>query len=68
MADTYTSSSEQSAFDAWSKLFESTMKNYTAQETTAKQTHESKNDPWINLIDRLWKSNPYSKLLPIDPA
>ncbi len=68
MADTYTSSSEQSAFDAWSKLFESTMKNYTAQETTAKQTHESKNDPWVNLIDQLWKSNPYSKLLPIDPA
>src|SRR5258706_12675044 len=68
MADTYTSSSEQSAFDAWSKLFESTMKNYTAQETTAKQTHESKNDPWVNLIDQLWTSNPYSKLLPMDPG
>src|SRR5258708_8605951 len=68
MADTYTSSSEQSAFDAWSKLFESTMKKYRAQETSDKQTNESKHDPWVNLIDQLWKSNPYSKLLPIDRA
>ncbi|HJT57375.1 MAG TPA: class I poly(R)-hydroxyalkanoic acid synthase [Ktedonobacteraceae bacterium] len=68
MADTYTSSSQPGAFHDWSKLFESTMKHYTEQETTAQQTRESKDDPWINLIDQLWKSNPYSRLLPIDPA
>ena len=68
MADTYTSSSEQSAFDGWSKLFESTMKSYTAQETNSRQAQKSQDDPWIVLIDQLWKSNPYSKLLPMDPA
>jgi len=68
MADTYISSSEQNAFDAWSKLFESTMKSYGTHETTAKQAQESKADPWIQLIDQLWKSNPYSKLLPMNPA
>jgi polyhydroxyalkanoate synthase len=68
MADTYTSFSEQNAFDGWSKLFESTMKSYTAQESNPSQGQESKHDPWIVLIDQLWKSNPYSKLLPMDPG
>ena len=68
MADIYTSSSEQSAFDGWSKLFESTMKSYTAQESNPSQGQESKRDPWIVLIDQLWKLNPYSKLLPMDPG
>ncbi|HEX6481938.1 MAG TPA: class I poly(R)-hydroxyalkanoic acid synthase [Ktedonobacteraceae bacterium] len=68
MADIYTSSSEQSAFDGWSKLFESTMKSYTAQESNPSQGQESKRDPWIILIDQLWKLNPYSKLLPMDPG
>src|SRR5579885_605940 len=68
MADTYTSPSEPGAVEAWSKRFESTMKPYTDQETSAKQTADGKDDPWVNFIDQLWKSNPYSKLLPIDPA
>src|SRR5579864_7080499 len=25
-------------------------------------------DPWLSLIDQLWKANPYSKLIPVDPA
>lgn len=68
MADTYLSSSGQNAFDAWSRLFESTMKNHGTSETSAKQAQENKDDPWIQLIDQIWKSNPYSKLLPMDPA
>src|SRR5579885_1221302 len=68
MADTYTSPSEPGAFEAWSKLFESTMKPYTDQETTVKQAADGKDDPWANFIDQLWKANPYSKLLPIDPG
>jgi polyhydroxyalkanoate synthase subunit PhaC len=68
MADTYIPSSGQNAFDAWSRLFESTMKNYGTSETSAKPAPESKDDSWLQLIDQLWKSNPYSKLLPIDPA
>jgi polyhydroxyalkanoate synthase subunit PhaC len=68
MADIYTSTSEQNAFNGWSKLFESTMKSYTAQESNPRQGQESKDDPWIALIDQLWTSNPYSKLLPMDPG
>src|SRR5947209_4918050 len=34
----------------------------TAQERSAGE------DPWVVLIDQLWKANPYSKLLPIDPG
>ncbi|TME61948.1 MAG: class I poly(R)-hydroxyalkanoic acid synthase [Chloroflexi bacterium] len=34
----------------------------------AGQAGEGEKDPWIALIDQLWQANPYSKLLPIDPA
>jgi len=32
------------------------------------QVGEGEKDPWIALIDQLWQANPYSNLLPIDPA
>ncbi|OLB36378.1 MAG: class I poly(R)-hydroxyalkanoic acid synthase [Ktedonobacter sp. 13_2_20CM_2_56_8] len=32
------------------------------------QAGEGEKDPWIALIDQLWQANPYSNLLPIDPA
>jgi polyhydroxyalkanoate synthase subunit PhaC len=61
-------STGQSPIDAWSKLIESTMKINPALQMTAEQTREGGKDPWITLIDQLWQANPYSKLLPIDPA
>jgi len=44
------------------------MKINPALQMTAEQTREGGKDPWMTLIDQLWQANPYSKLLPIDPA
>jgi polyhydroxyalkanoate synthase len=65
MADTV--SGEQNPFEAWSKLIESTMKGYSAGQPLARPSQGNEKDPWIAQIDQLWKANPYSKLLPIDP-
>src|SRR5947209_10294004 len=69
MADTLFSPG-QSPVEAWSKLIESTMPTHSARE--AQQEHpvdtDAKDDPWLRLIDQMWQINPYSKLLPIDPA
>jgi len=62
------SSNEQSPFDTWSKLIESTMKGNPVQQAGAQQAAEGGKDPWITLIDQLWRTNPYSKLVPLDPA
>src|SRR6266849_8482985 len=63
---TDTSTNEQSPIATWSKLIESTMKGIPAAQMPTGQTLEE--DPWIALIKQLWQANPYSKLLPIDPA
>jgi len=61
-------SSKQNPFEAWSELVESTMKVPQPMFTPTGQAGEGEKDPWIALIDQLWQANPYSKLLPIDPA
>ncbi len=66
MADTI--SSRQNPFEAWSKLIESTMKVQPPMFTPTGHAGEGGKDPWLALIDQLWRANPYSKLLPIDPA
>src|SRR3989441_7452658 len=63
---TDTSTNEQSPIATWSKLIDSTMKDIPAAQMPTGQTQEE--DPWIALIKQLWQANPYSKLLPIDPA
>ncbi len=60
--------SSQSPFDMWSKLIESTMKGNPALQASAGQAAEGGKDHWIALIDQLWQANPYSKLVPLDPA
>src|SRR6059058_3179804 len=62
------SSIDQSSFDTWRKLLESTMKGNPVVQASAEQEVEGGEDPWIALIDQLWKANPYSKLVPLDPA
>src|SRR5437660_2785503 len=62
------SSSEQTPFDTWSRLIESTMKENPALQASAGQAAEGGKDPWTALIDQLWQTNPYSKLVPLDPA
>src|SRR5436305_7133059 len=66
MADTI--SSRQNPFEAWSELIESTMKVQPPMFTPTGHVGEARKDPWIALIDQLWQANPFSKLLPIDPA
>ncbi len=58
---------EQHPFEAWSKLIAGAMKDQAARQT-AGLAKGGGTDPWITLIDQLWKANPYSKMLPIDPA
>src|SRR6266480_4741412 len=62
------SSLDRSSFDTWSKLIESTMKGNPAVQASAEQAVEGGNDAWTALIDQLWKANPYSNLVPLDPA
>jgi len=62
------SSNEQKSFDAWSKLIEETMKANPTLQASAGQGLEGGKDPWLTLIDQLWQANPYSKLVPFDPA
>ena len=66
MSDTI--SSKQNPFEAWSELVESTMKVPPPMFAPTGQVGEGEKDPWIALIDQLWQANPYSNLLPIDPA
>src|SRR5436190_11678946 len=66
MSDTIPS--RQNPFEAWSELVESTMEVPPPMFAPTGQVGEGEKDPWIALIDQLWQANPYSKLLPIDPA
>ena len=66
MADSLSDS--QSLLETWSELIEKTMKAQPALKTSAHSAKESGEDPWIALIDQLWQVNPYSKLVPVDPA
>jgi polyhydroxyalkanoate synthase len=61
-------SDSQSLLETWSELIEKTMKGQPALKTSVHSAKESGKDPWIALIDQLWQGNPYSKLLPVDPA
>src|SRR6266566_1830603 len=62
------SSSEQTPIEDWMKLLESTMKGNPNTQSNYKHKTLDKEDPWMTLIDQLWKANPYSKLLPVNPA
>src|SRR5437868_6780248 len=50
------------------KLLENTMKEDPKAQSNYKRKSVDKEDPWMTLIDQLWKANPYSKLLPVNPA
>lgn len=66
MADSL--SDNQRLLETWSELIQKTMKGQPALKTSAHSAKESGKDPWIALINQLWQSNPYSTLLPVDPA
>ncbi len=66
MSDTIPS--EQSPYEAWTKLIQNTMQGQAPTPAAAEPTGETNKDPWTKLIEQMWQSNPYSKMMPIDPA
>ncbi len=61
----------QNPIEAWSKLVENTMQQYATlfpASAAAQASATDTPDPWLALIDQLWHTNPYSKLLPLDPT
>lgn len=67
-----TSFMEQNPMAAWNKLVEQTMKQYAAMfpatDAASLRGAADMPDPWLALIDQLWKTNPASELLPLDPV
>lgn len=61
-------STEQSPFEEWRKLIAQTMQGNQTMNAAFVYGKAGANDPWIALIDQLWKANPYSRLIPYDPA
>jgi hypothetical protein len=57
-----------SPLESWSELIEKTMSGYPVTQVIASAAQDGKEDPWIALIDRLWETNPYNNLLPMDPG
>src|SRR6516225_7015444 len=56
------------AFESWSELIKKTMSGYPVTQALAGTAQDGKEDPWNSLIDRLWETNPYSNLMPMDPG
>jgi hypothetical protein len=66
MADTLPTG--QNAIDAWNKLLENAMKAYPAPSTPVGPAQAGGKDPWTALLEQFWHMNPYSKLVPVEPA
>ncbi len=62
------SSSGSNPFEAWSKLVEPAMRPFMASYTVAEKVQDGEENPWLLLLRQLWDANPYSKVLPLDPA
>ena len=62
--------SGQNPYEIWSKLVEDTMKVNPAMQMTAGYLRDTgkEKDPWLTLINQLWTSSPYNRVLPVDPA
>jgi polyhydroxyalkanoate synthase len=60
--------SGQNSFEAWNRLFEQTMKLYPTTGTAIEEGQDGENNPWIILQRQLWKANPFSRVVPLDPA
>jgi polyhydroxyalkanoate synthase len=61
-------SAGQNPFETWYKLLENTMSTNPVTQMTSEQAQENAGDAWTVLIEQLWKANPYSSMLPLDPV
>lgn len=59
---------ESNPFEAWQKLFESTLQSNPVAQRGDKGESGTVRDPWIAMIDQLWQLTPLHSMVPIDPA
>jgi polyhydroxyalkanoate synthase subunit PhaC len=57
-----------SPFEAWNKLLEPAMNPFVTRYTVSERELEGEKNPWMTLLRQLWDANPYSRVLPLDPA
>jgi polyhydroxyalkanoate synthase len=63
------SQNAQNPVELWNKLLENSLKMQPAIPAASVDLSQDKaKDPWLSMIDQLWQANPYTKLLPLDPA
>jgi polyhydroxyalkanoate synthase len=65
---TLSPTSGQNPFETWNKLFELLMKFYMTPGTEIEEGQDGKNSPWMILLLQLWKVNPLSRIVPLDPV
>src|SRR5258708_20725435 len=57
--------SRQNPIEHWNRPFEQPMKLYL---TATEEGHDDEKNPWMTLQRQFWKANPFSRVLPLDPA
>jgi polyhydroxyalkanoate synthase len=65
------SSNEANVMEAWDGMASNTLAGYPASaiiEALTQAQQRSPQDPWVSLIDPLWRANPLSNMVPIDPG
>ena len=60
--------SGQKLFEDSNRLFEPFMKFYQIPGREIEEGQDGKKSPWMILLDQLWKANPLSKMIPLDPV
>jgi polyhydroxyalkanoate synthase len=60
--------SGQNPFEAWNRLFEPLMKCYMTPGTGVEEGQDGEKNAWMILLRQLWKANPLSRIIPLDPA
>jgi polyhydroxyalkanoate synthase len=57
--------SAQNPFEVWNKQFGQAM-FYPSMGTVTEEEANGENDPWMAMLRQYWRSNPFSKILPLD--
>jgi polyhydroxyalkanoate synthase len=63
LVQTHSTAAQPDPVQTWTRLVQDTL----GASRPAGEPGQT-GDPWLDLIDRLWEANPFSKLVPIDPA
>ena len=66
MADETTT--RQDPVEAWNAFLRQSLGGQPATWIPSRGQDGGQQDPWSEMIHRLWEANPYSRLLPVDPG